>query len=297
MPANVDRKQIADGAVSPNKLHPALREGRYWSARGDLPSGIGDQNAYDATFPTGANNTYAALYFRMGQVTVRYGQWLNSNAWGPERLAVGEAPNWCPRNGTQDFIEYTWCSYPQEVSGHNLTVEPFVQAAARGFDPMVISLKAKQASVLGHRFYVGFRKGNVLNERLEGLSDFACIGTDYNSGIGATPSLVIVDNVGDGTPNESVPTTKGVEDVWVAGETRELKVIIGKDKDPSGLPLLNFFVDGIEKTAAARFNFVDGDEIFPFIMCEVNGSSNAVGPEVESLEVAYLRDLDDHYDR
>ena len=279
----ISGRQIDDGAIGPAKLSEAIKAGRYFFASGAEVPPTMKQNEPMQLVPSVLDGAYASVYWKSGNVTIRY--ILN-------HVAGNAGPKPDPGNdgGTQITIygqtavgaEYTWANWPLSVLEQ---FGPWVQAIG-SHAAVHIRLKA-HFDYNAHEIVelsLGFRKGqtpavNVFDD----LTDAAAIQLKQNAPSGGDKAEVHTATILNNAITKTLDTGQSILTAD-EGTSFEIKTELRVDGSP------RFWFNGAEMPSPGHV-FDTGDYVFPFILYTVDNANPDL--VIDELEVAYLKDITD----
>lgn len=270
MSAGIDRRQLADDCISPNKLQDALKLGTYlyhpcnqnYPVMGPAPYEFptsGDGNTGRVCLPGGD------MLYRMAGAQTILGPFMDSTS---GKLAIGlDAAN-------AEGVEYVFNSFLAAGARLNHVVgtsKPFMVRALLTIEDVTGALEMA----------LGVRKVEGFQALIDSYDELACI--NVQAGTINTETIL---NGGSATVVDTGLT-------WADGEEKELKVVVGTGyPGASNKGRVRFYVDGV-RVGNDAFAFDDTEVLTGFLhFLQGADASELYAAEIEA---GFLSDFDDQY--
>jgi hypothetical protein len=273
----IPRVAIADGAISPKKLHDALLEGRYFLIKEGahqpcmVLSGDGDALATGAADSTaqvdfGLGNPRAQLVYLGGAATVL----------GPRISGSGLVLSL--DSAASEGGIYHWGADFGVVGG----------GSAGGVSPLVYTVGSSPSM---------FIRAKLIPSTVASVAEM-CVGFFASQGLSgdvlpddftdaAFVNLIAGDATVETILNDAATESNDTGVDGADGTAIEFRVVLDNKKG-AGVP--RFFVDGVEYQPLTPFTFDTGDELMPFVHYLLGGVATVTLVE---LEIGLLEDVDD----
>lgn len=266
----INRRQIGDGQIAPNKLHAAVKDGTYFYHGCKVNYPVLGPTPY--AFPTAGDGNQGRLSTPFGDILYRMAG--SQTLLGPAMDSANGLLQIGLDAANAEGVEYVFNSFLAAGARLNYVVGTS--------SPLMVRAKLKVEDVSGvGELALGFRKVEAFQALIDNYDEAAFL--NVQAGVVNQETIL----------NGATTVTLNTGKTWADLATHELKVIIGLGAfGAANAGRVRFYFDGV-RVGNDAFVFDSGEVVTPFL--HFLQTSDASELHASELECGFLHDFNDEF--